>query len=131
MGRRVAEDDSLKVILTGAVDIKAGDWIVANGVLGMALESIKLEASESGAIAIESDKGIYETDQIGEENFQAIGSKIYWNNENKIFTLLDKIDKEDPDPDVPNTLVGVLTDVIKDEEEVIKAIQFYYFPTIV
>jgi len=131
MGRRVAEDDSLKVILTGAVDIKAGDWIVANGVLGMALESIKLEASESGAIAIESDEGIYETDQIGDEDFETIGSKIYWNNENKIFTLLDKIDKEDPDPDVPNTLVGVLTDVIKDEEEVIKAIQFYYFPTIV
>lgn len=131
MGRRVAEDDSLKVILTGAVDIEAGDWIVANGVLGMALESIKLEASESGAIAIESDEGIYETDQIGEENFQAIGSKIYWNDVDKIFTLLDVIPMEDPNPDIPNTLVGVLTGVVKDEEEVIKAIQFYYFPTIV
>ncbi len=131
MGRRVTEDDSLKVTITGPSDIKAGDWIVANGVLGIALQSIKLDASESGAIAIESDEGIYETDQIGVENFQTIGSKIYWNDENKIFTLLDKIDKEDPTPDVPNTLVGVLTDVIKDEEEVIKAIQFYYSPTIV
>jgi len=115
MGRKVANGGTLKVTISGPATINKGDFIVGNGVLGMALQSAVL-TSGTKDIVILFDRGVYETSQVNTSTFNTLGTKVYWNNSSKQFTATAG----------SNKLVGVLTGVKTNG-----SIKFLYFPTII
>ena len=115
MGRKVANGGTLKVTVSGPATVNKGDFIVGNGVLGMALQSAVL-TSGTKDIVILFDRGVYETSQIDGSAFNTLGTKVYWNNTNKQFTATAG----------SNKLVGVLTGVKTNG-----SIKFLYFPKII
>lgn len=115
MGRKVANGGTLKVTVSGPATVNKGDFIVGNGVLGMALQSAVL-TSGTKDIVILFDRGVYETSQVDTSTFNTLGTKVYWNNSSKQFTATEG----------SNRLVGVLTGVKTNG-----SIKFLYFPTIV
>lgn len=115
MARKVSEGKSVKVKVPPSTVVDAGTFVKLGGFLGLALQSVTTGESEIKEVVLDITPGLYETSQIAAGTYNA-GSKLYWDDTNKVFT--------NDDGDGENPFVGVVV-VPKDTSGVIV---FYFNP---
>lgn len=104
MGRFVAHGKSVKV--TAAADVNQGDFVLAGGFFGLAVNS----ATAGQDVVLNIEQGEYETSQITAGDAFNVGDPVYWDDANKLLTTQDGSGA--------NRLVGRVT-VAKDANNVI------------
>jgi len=110
MALKIAKGDSIKVTVPAGKTVEAGKFVLINGFLGLALQS----GDEGKEIVLDVTKGIYQTSQIKVTATFSVGTKIYWNNTDEVFTTTA----------ADNKFAGIVT-AKKDSNGVI---EFYFVP---
>lgn len=103
MGRKISGKKSVQVPVPASTVINAGDFVLLDGHLGMAVQGIETDANGMvikfkgetvpaglipAEIILDTEEGVYEisANQINTAETFAKGSKVYWDNANKRFT---------------------------------------------
>jgi len=110
MALKIAKGDSVKVIVPAGKTVEAGKFVRISNFLGLALQS----GSEGKEIVLDISKGIYQTSQIKATDTFNVGTKIYWDDTNEVFTTTA----------TSNQFAGIVT-AGKDSNGVI---EFYFVP---
>lgn len=82
MARKVSEGKSVKVTVPVGSSVEAGNFVKVGGFIGMALKS----GVEGEQVTLDITPGLYETSQINATETYTAGTKIYWDDTNKVFT---------------------------------------------
>lgn len=101
MGRKISDGKSVRVSVPASTTINTGDFVLLDGYLGLATQSIKTNADGNvtefkgnsvpeglvpAEIILNIEEAEYETKQIKTDDTFAVGDKIYWDATNKYFT---------------------------------------------
>lgn len=86
MGRKVSDGRSIKVTVPQNTTVTAGNFVLLDGLLGLAIQSVTTGAGETKNVVLNVEPGEYETSQINTAETFAVGSMVYWDATNKRFT---------------------------------------------
>jgi predicted RecA/RadA family phage recombinase len=86
MGRKVSDGKSVKVTVPESTVVEQGKFYLLDGFLGMAVQSVTTGAGETAQVVLNIENGEYETSQVAAADTLAAGTKVYWDNTNKVFT---------------------------------------------
>jgi len=86
---KVSDGKSVKVTVPENTKIEAGKFYLLDGFLGCAVQSVETAAGVTAEVVLNIEQAEYETDQTKEADraTMAVGTDIYWDKNNKYFTL--------------------------------------------
>jgi len=88
MGRKESDGLSFRVTVPENTTVKAGDFVLLDGLLGLAVQGAETGAGETEEIILNIEPCEYETDQIDTADDFNAGDKVYWDAANKRFTTV-------------------------------------------
>lgn len=83
---KISDGKSVSVTVPPETTIEAGQWVLLDGFLGVAMQAAKTGENETKEIVLNIEQAEYETDQISSSQDFAKGTAIYWNDSTKRLT---------------------------------------------
>ncbi len=86
---KVSDGKSVRVTVPENTTIEAGKFYLLDGFLGAAFQSVTTGVGETAEVILNIEQAEFETDQTKEADraTMAVGTDIYWDKDNKYFTL--------------------------------------------
>lgn len=110
MARKVSEGKTIKVVVPGEMSVEAGKFVMIDGFVGLALKS----GVAGEQITLDITPGLYETSQIDLSQTYNVGTKIYFNSTNGVFTT--------------SSSGGPLVGIVVEPKDANGVIVFYFNP---
>ncbi|MBU5441216.1 DUF2190 family protein [Paenibacillus sp. MSJ-34] len=83
---KISDGKSVTVTIPPDTTVTAGEFVLLDGFLGVAVQSVKTGADETKELVLTIEQAEYETDQISASQNFVKGTAIYWNASTKKFT---------------------------------------------
>lgn len=106
-GGKISDGKSIKVTVPENTTVTAGKFYLLDNYLGCAFQSVTTEAGETSEVTLSIEYAEYETDQVNAAEAFAKGADIYWDINNKCFTI------------TPTAIYGGQVTAAKDDNNVI------------
>lgn len=86
---KISDGKSVRVKVPKSTTVEAGKFYLLDGFLGVAMQSVTTKANETAEVILNIEPAEYETDQTKEADraTMTVGKDVYWDKNNKYFTL--------------------------------------------